>query len=88
MLYSSLLIVALAVVTVSAGPNAAGLAFLKENAEKDGVSKSLIIVSVLFIFDLPKCHSLFPLFSVSLPSGVQYKVLRKGHGHHHPTVDR
>ena len=61
MLFPCLLVVALAA-TVTAGPNAAGLAFLKENAEKEGV--------------------------ISLPSGVQYKVLKKGDGNHHPTVDR
>merc|ERR1712196_290898 len=44
-----------------AGPNAAGLKFLAENKEKEGV--------------------------VTLPSGLQYKVLKKGDGTHHPTVD-
>jgi FKBP-type peptidyl-prolyl cis-trans isomerase len=57
----ALLVAALTATAVSAGPNAAGLAFLKENAEKEGV--------------------------ISLPSGVQYKVLRKGTGNFHPTVD-
>ena len=44
-----------------AGGNAAGKAFLAENAEKDGV--------------------------VVLPSGLQYKVLRRGHGTAHPTIN-
>ena len=58
MLLTLCFVLALASV-VSAGPNAAGIAFLKENADKDGV--------------------------VSLASGVQYKVLKKGTGNFHPT---
>ena len=58
LIVSSLL---LCVANVVAGPNAAGIAFLKENANAEGV--------------------------VSLPSGVQYKVLKKGSGNHHPTVN-
>jgi len=46
---------------VVAGPNAAGLAYLAENAKKPGV--------------------------ISLASGLQYKVLNKGAGAFHPTVD-
>eukprot|EP00521_Asterionellopsis_glacialis_P018864 CAMPEP_0195330320 /NCGR_PEP_ID=MMETSP0708-20121125/11973_1 /TAXON_ID=33640 /ORGANISM="Asterionellopsis glacialis, Strain CCMP134" /LENGTH=225 /DNA_ID=CAMNT_0040398587 /DNA_START=59 /DNA_END=736 /DNA_ORIENTATION=+ len=45
---------------VSAGTNAAGLAFLEENKSKEGV--------------------------VTLPSGLQYKVLREGTGAAHPKV--
>ena len=56
-----LLLVSAIIGTATAGPNAAGIAFLKANAEKDGV--------------------------ISLPSGVQYKVLKKGDGSFHPTVD-
>ena len=46
---------------VLAGSNAAGKAFLKENAKKEGV--------------------------IVLPSGLQYKILKKGSGAFHPTVD-
>jgi FKBP-type peptidyl-prolyl cis-trans isomerase FklB len=45
---------------VLAGTNEEGLAFLKENAQKDGV--------------------------VTLPSGLQYRVLESGSGTHHPTA--
>jgi FKBP-type peptidyl-prolyl cis-trans isomerase FklB len=55
------LFAAIAISTVTAGPNAEGVAFLKANAEKDGV--------------------------ISLASGVQYKVLKKGKGTFHPTVN-
>ena len=59
---ASLLPVALLVFcpeSAMAGTNAAGKAFLKENAGKPGV--------------------------VVLPSGLQYKVLKKGSGAYHPT---
>ena len=93
MLYPCLLVVALAAVTVSAGPNAAGIAFLKENAEKEGVG-TVIRFAMLYFFLASSCATLTHScaivysFSVSLPSGVQYKVLKKGHGNHHPTVNR
>jgi hypothetical protein len=48
MLYPFLL-VALAAVTVSAGPNAAGIAFLKENAEKEGVGTGIPFVVPFFL---------------------------------------
>lgn len=57
---SSFLLLALLFATVSAGTNEAGLAFLAENKEKDGV--------------------------VTLASGLQYKVLKKGKGPAHPTI--
>ena len=41
--------------------NAAGIKFLEENKEKEGI--------------------------ITLPSGLQYKVLRKGAGAYHPTKD-
>jgi hypothetical protein len=43
------LLVALAAVTVSAGPNAAGIAFLKENAEKEGVGTGIPFVVPFFL---------------------------------------
>ena len=46
---------------VAAGTNEAGLAYLEENKEKEGV--------------------------ITLASGLQYKVLRKGDGVYHPTAD-
>lgn len=46
---------------VAAGTNEAGLAFLAENKEKEGV--------------------------ITLSSGLQYKVLRKGRGMDHPAVN-
>jgi hypothetical protein len=49
MLYPCLLVVALAAVTVSAGPNAAGIAFLKENAEKEGVGTGIPFVVPFFL---------------------------------------
>jgi FKBP-type peptidyl-prolyl cis-trans isomerase FklB len=59
---STLLVVLLCFgVGVSAGTNEAGLAFLAENKQKEGV--------------------------VTLPSGLQYRVLQKGRGPAHPTVD-
>merc|ERR1719162_2485683 len=50
-----------AVVGLSAASNEAGIAFLAENAGKEGV--------------------------ITLASGMQYKVLRKGDGASHPTAD-
>jgi len=44
-----LLVLALAAVTVSAGPNAAGIAFLKENAEKEGVGTVIPFVVLFFL---------------------------------------
>jgi len=44
-----------------AGPNEAGLKFLEENKDKEGV--------------------------ITLPSGLQYKVLHEGDGDSHPTID-
>jgi FKBP-type peptidyl-prolyl cis-trans isomerase FklB len=60
---SILLLLALATLfgEVLAGTNEAGLAFLAENKQKEGV--------------------------VTLPSGLQYKVLTKGKGPAHPTID-
>lgn len=59
---TSFLFLLLQVVSVAAGgTNEAGLAFLAENKQKDGV--------------------------ITLPSGLQYKVLTKGRGPSHPTVD-
>merc|ERR1719387_300309 len=46
---------------VAAATNAAGIKFLEQNKDKDGV--------------------------VTLPSGLQYKVLRKGDGTDHPLVN-
>ena len=48
-------------ISVWAGTNEEGLAFLKANKEKEGV--------------------------IELPSGLQYKVLKKGSGMMHPKVD-
>ena len=50
-----------ALVGIAAATNAAGLKFLAENKEKEGV--------------------------VTLPSGLQYKVLRSGEGKVHPLVN-
>lgn len=61
-LRASLIVCLLALpAAVRAGSNAAGKAFLKENAKKEGV--------------------------VVLPSGLQYKILKKGSGAYHPTVN-
>lgn len=71
-----LLVLALAAVTVSAGPNAAGIAFLKENAEKEGVGTVIPFV-VLFFWHLLlssdpfMCHCLFFLSLASLGCTVQ-----------------
>ena len=61
-----LLVLALAAVTVSAGPNAAGIAFLKENAEKEGVGTVIPFV-VLFFWHLLLSSDPFmlPLFILS-----------------------
>ncbi len=56
-----LLAVSLLLTTVHAGTNEAGLAFLAENKQKEGV--------------------------ITLPSGLQYKVLKKGRGSAHPTIN-
>eukprot|EP00343_Euplotes_focardii_P007869 CAMPEP_0205822034 /NCGR_PEP_ID=MMETSP0206-20130828/10817_1 /ASSEMBLY_ACC=CAM_ASM_000279 /TAXON_ID=36767 /ORGANISM="Euplotes focardii, Strain TN1" /LENGTH=228 /DNA_ID=CAMNT_0053117971 /DNA_START=1 /DNA_END=687 /DNA_ORIENTATION=+ len=53
--------VLMCLVKLGSAGNAAGIAFLKENANKEGV--------------------------ITLASGMQYKVLRKGHGAFHPTPD-
>ena len=52
MLYPCLLVLALAAVTVSAGPNAAGIAFLKENAEKEGVGTVIPFGGCTFFLSL------------------------------------
>lgn len=54
------LILLFSFVYINSASNAAGIAFLEANKEKEGV--------------------------VTLPSGLQYKVLRKGTGMFHPTV--
>ena len=68
MLYPFLL-VALAAVTVSAGPNAAGIAFLKENAEKEGVGT--VIPFVVLFFGISSDPCLFFLSLASLGCTVQ-----------------
>jgi len=62
MLYPCLLVLALAV-TVSAGPNAAGIAFLKENAEKEGVGT--VIPFVVLFFGISSDPFMLPLFILS-----------------------
>jgi hypothetical protein len=69
MLYPCLLVVALAAVTVSAGPNAAGIAFLKENAEKEGVGT--VIPFVVLFFGISSDPCLFFLSLASLGCTVQ-----------------
>ena len=51
----------LALIAVGAATNADGIAFLKANQGKEGVTE--------------------------LPSGLQYKVIRKGDGDSHPTAN-
>jgi FKBP-type peptidyl-prolyl cis-trans isomerase FklB len=58
--YSFILSLLLSPFLVSAGTNEEGLAFLKENKDKEGV--------------------------VELPSGLQYKIVKKGTGAFHPAV--
>ena len=60
----ALLICAVALISapsLARAGNAAGIKFLEENKEKEGI--------------------------ITLPSGLQYKVLRKGAGAYHPTKD-
>jgi len=70
------------------GPEA-GVAFLAENKNKPGV------VNVPNVFRVPtdstesKCAPSFSLIvnlQVTLPSGLQYKVLEEGPGMDHPKV--